>query len=74
MKPFKIFSATEHSDSIPLDVVSPVEELRKFVAGQIDGDEYIQALERGDEALTEGWPIVSDDAQEPADPSTPVAA
>jgi hypothetical protein len=70
----KIFSATEHSDSIPLDVVSPVEELRKFVAGQIGSDEYVQALERGDEALAEGWSVVTDDAEEPAGPTTPVAA
>ena len=61
-----LFRGNEHSDSVPLDVVSPVAELRMFLSGEIDREEYAEVLERSDEVLAEGWSSDDDARAQPA--------
>ena len=69
-----LFRGSEHSDNVPLDVVSPVAELRLFLSGEIDRNTYDQALERSDEALVEGWQTDDSDSAVYDDTAAPAGA
>ena len=46
---------TEHSDTVPLDVIVPADELRRLLAKQISAEDYDCAIRRGEKALVEGY-------------------
>ena len=58
---------TEHSDSVPLDVIAPVDELRRFLAGEITAEDYDKAVQRGEEALVGGYERENADAEDGRD-------
>jgi hypothetical protein len=45
----------EHSDSIPLELIAPAGELRRFLAGEISAADYDRAIAAGERALSRGY-------------------